>query len=152
MPTQQQRMMDRYLYILRYAKCKVENIEPDSMLRNTSEIRHRQQSSTQLNERQRTQTPSLAPRASPSRLKPEMEQQKVVVFLRERKQGSRSTPRTRTSARHFTLHCTYFFGTQEYGVSTDAQSRLREQASPSPSLQHLCFIHTRHSQALHRSL
>ncbi len=33
-------------------------------------------------------TPSLAPRAPPSRLKPKREQQKVVVFLRERKQGA----------------------------------------------------------------
>src|SRR5271154_7289875 len=50
--------------------------------------RRRQQASTQLSERQGTQTPSLAPRAPPSRLKPEMEYQKVVVFLRERKQGA----------------------------------------------------------------
>ncbi|MBZ5616728.1 MAG: hypothetical protein LAO23_22210, partial [Acidobacteriia bacterium] len=35
-----------------------------------------------------TQTPSLAPRAPPSRLNPEMEQKKVVVFLREREQGA----------------------------------------------------------------
>jgi hypothetical protein len=33
-------------------------------------------------------TPSLAPRAPPSRLKPEWEAKKVVVFLRERKQGA----------------------------------------------------------------
>ncbi len=37
---------------------------------------------------QGTQTPSLAPRAPPSRLKPEMERKKVVVFLREPKQGA----------------------------------------------------------------
>jgi hypothetical protein len=36
-------------------------------------------------EPQGTQTPSLAPRAPPSRPKPAMEQQKLVVFLRERK-------------------------------------------------------------------
>jgi hypothetical protein len=36
----------------------------------------------------RTQTPSLAPRAPPSRLKPEREPQNVVVFLRERKLGA----------------------------------------------------------------
>jgi len=36
----------------------------------------------------RNSTPSLAPRAPPSRLKPEMELKKVVVFLRERKQGA----------------------------------------------------------------
>src|SRR3984885_10201966 len=48
----------------------------------------RPQASTELSERQGTQTPSLAPRAPPSRLKPEREQQKVVVFLRERKQGA----------------------------------------------------------------
>lgn len=48
----------------------------------------RPQASIALSERQGTQTPSLAPRAPPSRLKPEMEQQKVVVFLRERKQGA----------------------------------------------------------------
>ena len=48
----------------------------------------RPRASTQLSEGQGTQTPSLAPRAPPSRLKPEMEQQKVVVFLRERKQGA----------------------------------------------------------------
>jgi putative transposase len=51
-------------------------------------LRRRQPASTQLSERQGTQTPSLAPRAPPSRLKPEMEQQKFVVFLRERKQGA----------------------------------------------------------------
>ena len=45
----------------------------------------------QLSEGQGTQTPSLAPRAPPSRLKPEMEQQKVVVFLRERKLGAGGT-------------------------------------------------------------
>jgi transposase InsO family protein len=50
--------------------------------------RRRPRASTQLSEGQGTQTPSLAPRAPPSRLKPEMEQQKVVVFLRERKQGA----------------------------------------------------------------
>src|SRR5579863_6683051 len=50
--------------------------------------RRRQRASTQLSERQGTQTPSLAPRAPPSRLKPEMERKKVVVFLRERKQGA----------------------------------------------------------------
>ena len=33
-------------------------------------------------------TPSLAPRAPPSRLKPETERMKVVVFLRERKLGA----------------------------------------------------------------
>ena len=38
--------------------------------------------------RQGTQTPSLAPRAPPSRLKPDSERMKVVVFLRERKQGA----------------------------------------------------------------
>src|SRR5579871_1914225 len=48
----------------------------------------RPQPSTALSERQGTQTPSLAPRAPPSRLIPEREQQKVVVFLRERKQGA----------------------------------------------------------------
>src|SRR5271163_2252871 len=48
----------------------------------------RPQASTPLSERQGTQTPSLAPRAPPSRLKPEREQLKVVVFLRERKQGA----------------------------------------------------------------
>jgi hypothetical protein len=32
--------------------------------------------------------PSLAPRAPPSRLKPEMEHRKVVVFLRQRKLGA----------------------------------------------------------------
>src|SRR5271168_3577611 len=48
----------------------------------------RPQASTPLSERQGTQTPSLAPRAPPSRLKPEREQQKVVVFLRERKLGA----------------------------------------------------------------
>ena len=37
------------------------------------------------------QTPSLAPRAPPSRLKPKMEQQKVVVFLREPKWGAGHT-------------------------------------------------------------
>ena len=37
--------------------------------------RPRQRASTQLSERQETQTPSLAPRAPPSRLKPEREQQ-----------------------------------------------------------------------------
>jgi hypothetical protein len=35
-----------------------------------------------------SKTPYLAPRAPPSRLKPEMERMKVVVFLRERKQGA----------------------------------------------------------------
>src|SRR6266852_2028408 len=50
--------------------------------------RRMQQASTRLSERQGTQTPSLAPRAPPSRLKPKMEQQKLVVFLRERKQGA----------------------------------------------------------------
>src|ERR1700733_6444101 len=50
--------------------------------------RRMQQASTRLSERQGIQTPSLAPRAPPSRLKPKMEQQKVVVFLRERKQGA----------------------------------------------------------------
>src|SRR3974390_2026999 len=44
--------------------------------------------STVLSERQGTQTPSLAPRAPPSRLKPEMEPMKAVVFLRERKLGA----------------------------------------------------------------
>jgi len=44
--------------------------------------------STERSEGQGTQTPSLAPRAPPSRLKPEMEQEKVVVFLHERKQGA----------------------------------------------------------------
>ena len=51
--------------------------------------RRKQQASTQLSERRGTQTPSLAPRAPPSQLKPRMEKQKVVVFLRERKQGAR---------------------------------------------------------------
>ena len=37
---------------------------------------------------QGTQAPSLAPRAPPSRLKPEMEANKFIVFLRERKQGA----------------------------------------------------------------
>ncbi len=50
--------------------------------------RRRQRASTQLSEGQGTQTPSLAPRAPPSRLKPRMEKQKIVVFLRERKQGA----------------------------------------------------------------
>src|SRR5208283_3807516 len=50
--------------------------------------RRRQRPSTQLSEGQGTQTPSLAPRAPPSRLKPKMERMKVVVFLRERKQGA----------------------------------------------------------------
>src|SRR6185437_2497485 len=50
--------------------------------------RPRQQASTQLCERQGIQTPSLAPRAPPSRLKPDREQNRVVVFLRERKQGA----------------------------------------------------------------
>src|ERR1700680_4999728 len=50
--------------------------------------RRRQQASTQLSERQGTQTPSLAPRAPPSRLKPERETKKFVVFLRERKLGA----------------------------------------------------------------
>src|SRR5712664_3106140 len=48
----------------------------------------RQRASTQLSEGQGTQTPSLAPRAPPSRLKPEMEPNRVVVFLRERKRGA----------------------------------------------------------------
>ena len=51
----------------------------------------RPQPSTALSEGQETQTPSLAPRAPPSRLKPESEQQKGVVFLRERKQGAGQT-------------------------------------------------------------
>jgi hypothetical protein len=37
---------------------------------------------------QGTQTPSLTPRAPPSRLKPEMEHTRVVIFLRERKLGA----------------------------------------------------------------
>src|SRR5208282_3632440 len=53
-----------------------------------SSQRRRQPASTQLSERQGTQTPSLAPRAPPSRLKPERELIKVVVFLRERKLGA----------------------------------------------------------------
>src|SRR5450432_4322391 len=53
-----------------------------------SSRRRRQPASTQLSERQGTQTPSLAPRAPPSRLKPKMEKQKAVVFLRERKLGA----------------------------------------------------------------
>src|SRR4051812_43465563 len=57
-------------------------------VRRKSSRRRKQRASTQLSERQGTQTPSLAPRAPPSRLKPEMEQKKVVVFLRERKQGA----------------------------------------------------------------
>src|SRR5436305_5426310 len=48
----------------------------------------KQQASTQLSERQGTQPPSLAPRAPPPRLKPRMAQQKLVVFLRERKLGA----------------------------------------------------------------
>src|SRR6202166_1557203 len=66
--------------------------------------RRMQQASTRLSERQGIQTPSLAPRAPPYRLKPKMEQQKVVVFLRERKQGAgqahavwRQTPLTNNS-------------------------------------------------------
>jgi putative transposase len=43
---------------------------------------------TALSEGQGIQTPSLAPRALPSRLKPDREQQKLVVFLRERKLGA----------------------------------------------------------------
>ena len=43
-----------------------------------------------MSERQGIQTPSLAPRAPPSRLKPEKEPQKVVVFLREPKLGAGS--------------------------------------------------------------
>src|SRR5208282_6059374 len=58
-------------------------IKPRKSLR-----RRKQQASTQLSERQGTQTPSLAPRAPPSRLKPERELIKVVVFLRERKLGA----------------------------------------------------------------
>src|ERR1700686_4231129 len=50
--------------------------------------RRRQQASTQLSERQGTQTPSLAPRAPPSRLIPGRKQQKVVVFSGERKLGA----------------------------------------------------------------
>src|SRR5277367_1886833 len=50
--------------------------------------RRKQQASTALSERQGTQTPSLAPRAPPSRLQPEMDSLKVVVFLRERKLGA----------------------------------------------------------------
>src|SRR5579872_6796540 len=50
--------------------------------------RRRQQASTQLCERKETQTPSLSPRAPLSRLKPRMAQQKLVVFLRERKRGA----------------------------------------------------------------
>src|SRR5271169_273909 len=53
-----------------------------------SSRRRRQPASTQLSERQGTQTPSLAPRAPPSRLKPRMEKQKAVVFLRERIWGA----------------------------------------------------------------
>src|SRR5271155_338620 len=53
-----------------------------------SSRRSRQPASTQLSERQGTQTPSLAPRAPPSRLKPRMEKQKAVVFLRERIWGA----------------------------------------------------------------
>ena len=55
--------------------------------RRRSSRRRRQRASTQLSERQGTQ-PSLAPLAPPSRLKPEMEANKFVVFLRERKQGA----------------------------------------------------------------
>jgi hypothetical protein len=58
----------------------------DTKLRKSLQ-RRRQRASTQLRERQGTQTPSLAPRAPPSRLKPERELNKVVVFLLERKQG-----------------------------------------------------------------
>src|SRR6185437_6118695 len=50
--------------------------------------RPRQQASTQLCERQGIQTPSLAPRAPPSRLKPDREYLELVVFLRERKPGA----------------------------------------------------------------
>src|SRR5208282_3263262 len=53
-----------------------------------SSRRRRQPASTQLSERQGTQTPSLAPRAPPSRLQPRMEKQKAVVFLRERIWGA----------------------------------------------------------------
>ncbi len=54
-----------------------------------SSRRRRQTASTQLSEGPGIQTPSLAPRAPPSRLKPEREQQqKLVVFLREPKQGA----------------------------------------------------------------
>src|SRR5208282_438570 len=56
-----------------------------------SSRRRRQPASTQLSERQGTQTPSLAPRAPPSRLKPRMEEQKAVVFLRERIWGAGHT-------------------------------------------------------------
>ena len=42
------------------------------IVRRKSLPRRRQRASTQLSERQGTQTPSLAPRAPPSRLKPEM--------------------------------------------------------------------------------
>ena len=48
----------------------------------------RPQASTQLSEGQGTQTPFLAPRAPPSRLKPERGPMKVIVFLHERKQGA----------------------------------------------------------------
>src|SRR5579884_3291289 len=48
----------------------------------------RPRASPGLSERQGTQPPSLAPRAPPSPLKPENEQQEFVVFLRERKRGA----------------------------------------------------------------
>src|ERR1700674_4972805 len=50
--------------------------------------RRKLQAYTQLSERQGPQTPSLAPRAPPSRLNPDRELNKIVVFLRERKQGA----------------------------------------------------------------
>jgi putative transposase len=51
--------------------------------RRKSSRRLRQRASTRLSQRQGTQTPSLAPRAPPSRLKPKREQNAVVVLLRE---------------------------------------------------------------------
>ena len=58
----------------------------DTKLRRSS-LLLRPPASTELNWGKRTQTPSPCPRP-PSRLKPQMEQKKVVVFLRERKQGA----------------------------------------------------------------
>jgi len=51
--------------------------------------RLRPSASTERSERQGIQAPSLAPRAPPSRLKPRMEQQKLVVFLRKLGAGQR---------------------------------------------------------------
>src|ERR1700690_2820261 len=84
-----------------------------------SSPRRRQPASTQLSERQGTQPPSLAPRAPPSRLKPKMEKQKAVVFLRERKLGAgqdQTASIWRTTA--FTCH---FLSSAELG----GESRYR---------------------------